>query len=83
MTPIAINMPTAFKKCIIALTGDFDKPYEKVKKWIELQGGQCSLKIGPNVTHLVCSEDHYKKGVSMGEFTFGTFIRACSINAQN
>ncbi|MCJ1432784.1 hypothetical protein MMC27_002141 [Xylographa pallens] len=58
-------MPTGFKKCIIALTGGFDKPFATIKKWIELQGGQCALKIGPNVTHLVCSEDHFKKGVAM------------------
>ncbi|MCJ1386901.1 hypothetical protein MMC17_010029 [Xylographa soralifera] len=58
-------MPNGFKKCIIALTGEFDKPSEKVKKWIEIQGGQCTTKIGSNVTHLVCSEDHFKKSVSM------------------
>ncbi|MCJ1281427.1 hypothetical protein MMC26_000746, partial [Xylographa opegraphella] len=58
-------MPNGFKRCTIALTGNFDKPYEKVKKWIENQGGQCSARIGSNVTHLVCSEEHFKKGVSM------------------
>ncbi|MCJ1398129.1 hypothetical protein MMC11_001326 [Xylographa trunciseda] len=57
-------MPNGFKKCIIALTGDFDKPYERVKKWIEIQGGQLTVKIGPDVTHLVCSEDHFKKSVA-------------------
>ena len=76
-------MPNAFKRCVIALTGDFDKPYEKVKKWIELQGGQCSVKIGSNVTHLVCSEDHLKKEVSMGESTFPTSTWAYSTNAQH
>ncbi|MCJ1389867.1 hypothetical protein MMC18_002724 [Xylographa bjoerkii] len=58
-------MPHGFKKCIIALTGDFDKPYERIKKWIEIQGGEFTSKIDSNVTHLVSSKDHFKKSVAM------------------
>lgn len=59
----------ALKKCTIAVTGDFGnaRPYEKIKHWIEFQGGTFATKVDTNVTHLVCSQKHYKKNVAMGE----------------
>ena len=59
----------ALKKCRIAVTGDFGKarPYEKIKHWIEFQGGSIATKVDSSVTHLVCSQEHFKKNVAMGE----------------
>lgn len=61
----------ALKKCTIAVTGDFgkSKPPEKIKHWVEFQGGTFASKIDANVTHLVASQEHFKKNVAMGEST--------------
>lgn len=60
---------TPLKKCAIALTGDFGKarPHVKIRHWTEFQGGTVVTKVDVNVTHLVCSQEHYKKNVAMGE----------------
>ncbi|MCJ1246397.1 hypothetical protein MMC30_003604 [Trapelia coarctata] len=57
----------ALKKCTIAVTGDFgkEKTYEKIKHWIEFQGGSMATKVEVKVTHLVCSHEHFKKNVTM------------------
>ena len=59
------------KNCLagstIALSGDFGKErsHEKIKQWIEANGGTFTTKIDTNVTHLVCSRAHFKKKVAM------------------
>ncbi|MCJ1472638.1 hypothetical protein MMC13_001287 [Lambiella insularis] len=60
-------MPTGFKDCVIAVTGDFgsNKSHDKIKKWIETQSGRFVTKISADVTHLVPSKEHFKRQVAM------------------
>lgn len=60
-----------FKGRIIAITGDFGKQrsHEKIKQWIEANGGTYAERISVEVTHLVCSKKHYKGSVTMGMFS--------------
>ena len=62
-------MKDPLKKCTIAVTGDFGKTRttEKLKHWIEKNGGTYATKIDGDVTHLICSLEHFKKSVSMGK----------------
>jgi hypothetical protein len=55
-------MKDPLKKAVIAITGDFgsSRKLENMKRWIENNGGRYSAKVEEGVTHLVCSEDHWK-----------------------
>ena len=62
-------MKDPLKKCTIAVSGDFGKArtMDKLRQWIEMNGGTFATKIDCNVTHLVCSKEHYKKSVAIGK----------------
>jgi hypothetical protein len=57
------TMPKAFAHFTIAISGDFGKErtLEDLKRWISKNGGNYSKNVDQNVTHLVCSKEHYKK----------------------
>ena len=61
-------MKNPLKRFTIAITGDFGKArsLDKLKQWIETNGGVFATKVGSEVTHLICSTEHYKKSVAMG-----------------
>ncbi len=61
-------MKTPLKKFTIAVTGEFGelRTHDKMKQWIEANGGTFATKISAKVTHLVCSREHYKKSVAIG-----------------
>ncbi|KAL8745143.1 MAG: hypothetical protein Q9190_002701 [Brigantiaea leucoxantha] len=61
-------MKSPMKKFTIAVTGDFGalRTHEKIRQWVENNGGTFALNISPDVTHLVCSKEHYKRSVTMG-----------------
>ena len=52
----------------IAVTGDFGpkRTHEKMRQWVEKNGGTFAKDVSKNVTHLVCSKDHYKRNTPMG-----------------
>ncbi|KAI9859912.1 MAG: hypothetical protein M1830_006247, partial [Pleopsidium flavum] len=56
-------MKNPFKRFTIALTGDFGHghSHEKMREWIEANGGTFARQIDGNVTHLVCSLEDWKK----------------------
>ncbi|KAL6715479.1 hypothetical protein ACLMJK_006440 [Lecanora helva] len=56
-----------FKNLSIAITGDFGEKRgpEKMKEWIQVNGGKFAPEISSNVTHLICSKRHYKENVTM------------------
>lgn len=58
----------ALKKFTIAISGNFgeQRSVEQMKRWIHANGGTFAADISPEVTHLVCSKEHFKKGVAMG-----------------
>ncbi|KAI1264056.1 hypothetical protein F5Y18DRAFT_94721 [Xylariaceae sp. FL1019] len=62
------TMPKQFlKNCVIAVAGDLNDPGdnrwddEKVRRWVSTYGGTFSTTVGPNVTHLLCTESDAKK----------------------
>lgn len=63
-------MKHPFKPFTIAVTGDFGetRTHDKMKQWIEANGGTFAPKISVEVTHLVCSKEHYKKSVTTGRY---------------
>ncbi|MCJ1367968.1 hypothetical protein MMC16_007106 [Acarospora aff. strigata] len=56
-------MKNPFKRFTIALTGDFGqgRSHEKMRDWVEANGGTFSKQVNSNVTHLVCSLKDWKK----------------------
>ena len=58
----------------IAVTGDFgiQRTPEKQKQWILYHGGRFANDVCEGVTHLVCSEDHFKKRVKAGKSVYTT-----------
>jgi hypothetical protein len=58
------------KRCVIAVTGDFgkDRTHSKIRKWVEANGGVFALQVSHEVTHLVCSTEHFKRNAPMGEY---------------
>ena len=69
------------RKCVIALTGDFDIDgnHKKMRQWIERNGGQYAAEIEDGVTHLVCSEDHFKRKTAIGKSIIWSCIKVISI----
>ena len=61
-------MKAPFSLCTIAITGDFGKQrgINKMKDWIQVNGGTFVTEITPKVTHLICSKEHFKKDVTLG-----------------
>ncbi|KAI0802625.1 hypothetical protein GGR55DRAFT_419799 [Xylaria sp. FL0064] len=60
-------MPSMLKDCVVAIAGDLDNPEwreEKVKQWVQYWGGTFSDEVNDNVTHLLCTEENYKKRIS-------------------
>ncbi|KAI1355798.1 hypothetical protein F5Y01DRAFT_326319 [Xylaria sp. FL0043] len=60
-------MPSMLKDCVVAIAGDLDNPEwreEKVKQWVQYWGGTFSEAVDENVTHLLCTEENYKKRIS-------------------
>ncbi|KAI4202671.1 MAG: hypothetical protein LQ346_001933 [Caloplaca aetnensis] len=46
----------------IAATGDFGsgRGHEKLKQWVEKNGGQWAIKMSEDVTHLICTKEDYR-----------------------
>lgn len=64
-------MKNPLKKFTIALTGEFGpgRSHEKMKDWIEANGGTLARQINNDVTHLVCSLKDWKKRPKIGQWT--------------
>ena len=62
-------MKDPLKKYTIAISGIFGdaRPHEKIRRWIENNGGTSPTTINAQTTHLICSKEHWKKGVKIGE----------------
>ena len=54
--------------CTVAVTGDFGlaRSHEKMKQWVDRNGGTFSKDITKSVTHLVCSKEEWKRNAPMG-----------------
>ena len=62
-------MKHPLKGCIIATTGNFGegKSQANLERWIVANGGNYANTIGPDVTHLICSSEDWKKKVPKGK----------------
>lgn len=62
------NMGKPLVNLTIAVTGDFGerRDIQKMKTWIQANGGTFAGDISSKVTHLICSKKHYKKNVDIG-----------------
>ncbi|KZF19658.1 hypothetical protein L228DRAFT_250720 [Xylona heveae TC161] len=56
-------MRNCLKRCTIAISGEFGpgRSNENIKRWIKNNGGTLASGITEDVTHVVCSEMHYKR----------------------
>lgn len=61
------------KRFTIAISGNFgeQRSVEKMRQWVHANGGTVASDISAEVTHLVCSKEHFKKDVAMG-MTYST-----------
>lgn len=72
-------MGRSFRSVVLTSTGDFGDKTDKIKQWVEANGGIYSKDITPNVTHLVCSDKAWKKGVDIGRSTLYCILRAVQV----
>ncbi|KAI1426034.1 hypothetical protein F5Y12DRAFT_794972 [Xylaria sp. FL1777] len=57
-------MPSLLKDCVVSIAGDLDDPAwkeEKVRQWVQYWGGKFSDIVDNNVTHLLCTEQNFRK----------------------
>ena len=56
------------KNLTIAVTGHFgdQRSPQQIHQWIHANGAIVAHEISSNVTHLVCSKEHFKKNVAIG-----------------
>ncbi|KAF2502311.1 hypothetical protein BU16DRAFT_554377 [Lophium mytilinum] len=52
-------------KFVIAVTGNFNDSNEKIKGWVQANGGKWAATITKHTTHLICSEEHWKRDVQL------------------
>ena len=57
-----------FAGLVIAQTGDFgtSRTHDKIEGWILSAGGTLARTIGADITHLLCTEEDWKKKVAKG-----------------
>jgi anthranilate synthase/indole-3-glycerol phosphate synthase/phosphoribosylanthranilate isomerase len=59
-------MGKTFGKVNVCLVGDFGTKAEKVKQWVEANGGKLSKHVDSDVTHLITTKDAFRKPVADG-----------------
>lgn len=74
-------MKYPLRQLTIAVTGDFGRvrTHEKLKQWIEKNGGKFVRTISEDVTHLICSKEDYKDGAPLGTFCAARLMQASNI----
>jgi hypothetical protein len=58
----------SFKDAVIAATGDFGpgRTHLDIKRWVDTNGGTFVTSLTEEVTHLICSQEHWRKKVAHG-----------------
>lgn len=69
-------MKDPLRKDFIAVSGDFgeERSHEKIKRWIEVNGGKYESSITDRTTHLICSKSHWKRRAKMGTYVVHLFV---------
>ena len=70
-------MKDPLKALTIAVTGDFGpaRTNDKIRQWVQVNGGTFSYDINLNVTHLICSNEHFRKGSKMGTYRIQALLK--------
>lgn len=58
-------MPNTFSKVNVSIVGKFDDAI-KFPEWVRYHGGTFSRKVDSNTTHLIATEESYKKNAEAG-----------------
>lgn len=60
-------MGKTFRKIHISLAGDFGPMSEKIKQWVEANGGEFSTQLEKDATtHLIATKDAFRKRDAAG-----------------
>lgn len=59
-------MGNGFQRVNACLAGDFGSKSEQAKKWIEAHGGTLSKELHAKVTHLITTQNSYRRKISIG-----------------
>lgn len=59
-------MGNGFRRVNACLAGDFGSKSEQAKKWIEAHGGTLSKELHGKVTHLITTQNSYRRKISIG-----------------
>ena len=59
-------MGKTFRKVTLSLAGNFNAKEEKVKQWVEANGGTFSKHVNSDVTHLVATKAAFSKPDAAG-----------------
>lgn len=66
----------------MCLAGDFGVKAEKVRQWVEANGGRLSKHVDRNVTHLITTKDAFRKRVAYGIFDLLSKICPPPLNSK-
>ena len=69
-------MKDPMQRFTIAVTGDFGhkRTHDKMRQWVQKNGGTWSKDINNNVTHLICSKEQFKRKTPMGSSMLRTHV---------
>ena len=70
-------MGKTFGKVKVCLSGDFGPKAEKVRQWVEANGGRLSKHVDTDVTHLITTKDAFRKPT--GEGIVNALSKTCRI----
>lgn len=59
-------MGQPFRKINASIAGGFGSYGDKIKQWVEVNGGKFSKQLNSNVTHLITTESAFKKSTPEG-----------------
>ena len=62
------NMGNTFRNINVSLAGDFGPKGDKIKQWVEANGGTFSKELNEEVTHVISTQNAYRKKVAAGMF---------------
>jgi anthranilate synthase/indole-3-glycerol phosphate synthase/phosphoribosylanthranilate isomerase len=71
-------MGKTFAKVNVYIAGDFGSKGDKVKQWVEANGGTFSRELNHHVTHLISTQNAFKKPIPISTAPLSTLEPADS-----
>jgi hypothetical protein len=56
-------------KLMVSCSGNVGQKPEQLKKWVENNGGKWVSRPMKDITHLICSKEHWKREADDGEYS--------------